>query len=82
MNARRGSARTFARTVRDVIGWHGQRRTLFQSVTRLRSLPPIAVFWGDRDPVIPFAHAKVLDRLAGGVRVTRFAREQAIRKSP
>jgi pimeloyl-ACP methyl ester carboxylesterase len=73
MNAQSGSARAFARTVRDIIDWRGQRRTFFQRAHELSILPPIAVFWGDRDAVIPFAHAEALAKFADGVRVTRFA---------
>jgi pimeloyl-ACP methyl ester carboxylesterase len=57
MNASQGSARAFARTVRDVIDWRGQRRAFFDRCDEV-VLPPTAAFWGDRDPVIPIAHAK------------------------
>ena len=73
MNAQRGSARAFARTVRDIIDWRGQRRTFFQRAAELRGLPPIVVFWGDRDDVIPISHAEALAKSVDGVRVTRFA---------
>jgi len=73
MNAQRGSARAFARTVRDVIDWRGQRRTFFQRAAELRGLPAIAVFWGDRDVVIPISHAEALAKSVDGVSVTRFA---------
>jgi pimeloyl-ACP methyl ester carboxylesterase len=72
MNAQSGSARAFARTVRDIIDWRGQRRTFFQRANELATLPPIAVFWGDRDTVIPFAHASALAQSVDGVRVTQF----------
>jgi pimeloyl-ACP methyl ester carboxylesterase len=72
LNAQTGSARAFARTVRDVIDWRGQRRTFFQRAEELSNLPPIAVFWGDRDKVIPFSHAKRLAASVDGIRVTRF----------
>ena len=72
MNAQAGSARAFARTVRDIIDLRGQRRTLFKHAHELPVLPPIAVFWGDRDAVIPFSHAEALVDFFGGVRITRF----------
>jgi pimeloyl-ACP methyl ester carboxylesterase len=71
-NAQDGSARAFARTVRDVIDWRGQRRTFFQRAAELRRLPPIAVFWGDRDRVIPFSHAAAFANAVDGVHLTRF----------
>lgn len=72
MNAQSGSARAFARTVHDIIDWRGQRHTFFQHVDELSTLPPIAVFWGDRDTVIPFSHAEALARSIEGVHITRF----------
>jgi len=72
MNAQSGSARAFARTVRDVIDWRGQRRSFFQRAEELPALPPIAVFWGDRDGIIPISHAEALAKSVDGVRVTRF----------
>lgn len=56
LNARKGSARAFARTVRDVIDWRGQRRMFFQHAHEIASLPPVMVCWGDRDGVIPIQH--------------------------
>ena len=72
MNAQRGSARAFARTIRDIVDWRGQRRSFFQRVHELSSLPPIAVFWGDRDPIIPAHHARALMNHLCGIRVTLF----------
>ncbi len=72
VNALDGSARALARTVRDIIDWRGQHRSFFQRAGELRALPPMAVFWGDRDAVIPFAHAEALVRAVEGVRLTRF----------
>jgi pimeloyl-ACP methyl ester carboxylesterase len=73
MNEQRGSARAFARTIRGIVDWRGQRHTFFQHVDELSTLPPIAVFWGDRDTVVPFSHAEALARSVDGVRITRFA---------
>jgi len=72
MNAQRGSARAFARTVRDIIDWRGQRRTFFQRAHELSTLPPIAVFWGNRDAIIPISHAEALLKCVDGVVFTRF----------
>jgi pimeloyl-ACP methyl ester carboxylesterase len=67
LNAERGSARAFARTVRDVIDWRGQRRTFFQRAHEVTQFPPVAVFWGDRDAIIPIAHAKAFAASLEGV---------------
>jgi pimeloyl-ACP methyl ester carboxylesterase len=57
MNGRRGTARAFYRSLRNVVDIGGQRRGFFQHVHQLSQLPPIQFFWGDADPVIPIAHA-------------------------
>jgi pimeloyl-ACP methyl ester carboxylesterase len=62
MNARKGSARAFARTVRDVIDWRGQRRTFFHRAHEIATLPPVMVCWGDRDGVIPIDHGIAFSR--------------------
>ena len=72
MNAMGGSARAFARTVRDVVDWRGQRRTFFQRANELADLPPIAVFWGSRDKMIPVAHGKAFAESVSGVALTLF----------
>jgi pimeloyl-ACP methyl ester carboxylesterase len=68
INAERGTARAFARTVRDVIDWRGQRRLFLQRAHEIANLPPILVCWGDRDPIIPLAHGKAFaDRVEGAI---------------
>jgi pimeloyl-ACP methyl ester carboxylesterase len=67
LNAKPGSARAFARTVRDIIDWRGQRRAFFERAHELRELPPIAAFWGDRDKVIPIAHGRTFAKSLDGV---------------
>jgi pimeloyl-ACP methyl ester carboxylesterase len=64
LNAEPGSARAFARTVRDVITWRGQRRLFTQRAGEVETLPPIAIFWGARDSLIPYRDAK---RFAGSL---------------
>jgi pimeloyl-ACP methyl ester carboxylesterase len=68
INAEHGTARAFARTVRDVIDWRGQRRLFLQRAHEIARLPPILVCWGDRDRLIPVAHGKAFaDRVEGVV---------------
>jgi pimeloyl-ACP methyl ester carboxylesterase len=67
LNAERGSARAFARSVRDVIDWRGQRRIFSQRAREVTQLPPVAVFWGDRDAIIPIGHAKAFAASVEGV---------------
>jgi len=72
MNAQSGSARAFARTVQDIIDWRGQRHTFFKRANELRRLPSMAVFWGDRDTIIPASHAQALADCLQGIRVRLF----------
>jgi len=59
VNARPGSGRAFVRTVRAVIGFHGQTRQTCKEVAIVRHLPPIALFWGATDRVLPVSHARM-----------------------
>jgi pimeloyl-ACP methyl ester carboxylesterase len=68
INSERGTARAFARTIRDVIDWRGQRRLFLQRAHEIAHLPPILVCWGDRDRLIPVAHGRAFaDRVEGAV---------------
>jgi len=67
-NAQHGTARAFARTVRDIIDWRGQRRSFLARAHEIAQLPPNAVVWGDRDSIIPIAHGRALARAVEGVR--------------
>jgi pimeloyl-ACP methyl ester carboxylesterase len=67
MSGRPGSARALGRTVVNVIDWHGQRQTLLAMAHALPTLPPMAVFWGVHDNVIPIAHARRLARHIDGI---------------
>jgi pimeloyl-ACP methyl ester carboxylesterase len=50
-----GSARAFSRTVRDVIRWQGQTRNLFDRIAEIAVLPPLRLFWGARDTILPIS---------------------------
>jgi pimeloyl-ACP methyl ester carboxylesterase len=58
MNAERGTARAFSRTARDVINFRGQTRHFLHRAHEVETFPPIAVFWGEADPLIPIAHGR------------------------
>ena len=68
-----GSARAFARTVRDVINWRGQTRHFLDRARDARALPAIAVFWGDHDRIIPIAHAEAFCSSLSGCTLHRFS---------
>lgn len=60
LNARRGTARAFVRTVRDVMNWRGQTRYLLDRVHHVEQLPAVGLFWGEQDWVIPIHHGRAL----------------------
>jgi len=72
MNALPGSARAFARTVRDVIDWRGQRRAFYQHANEVSELPPISLCWGDRDTIIPIAQGRAFVESVEGVVLNQF----------
>ena len=51
-----GSARAFRRTVGGVINPFGQYMQTWQRIGEVESLPPVAAFWGKKDPILPFRH--------------------------
>jgi pimeloyl-ACP methyl ester carboxylesterase len=72
MNSRRGSARAFARTVRGLVNWSGQRHSFNLHAHEIVDLPPIAILWGDRDSVLPIGHGKALAQGIEGIKLTEF----------
>lgn len=74
VNAREGTARALARTLKSALDYRGQREHLLDHAHRLDRLPPIRVFWGDKDQVIPVAHAVAVVRFVEGASIRRFAR--------
>jgi pimeloyl-ACP methyl ester carboxylesterase len=67
-----GTARAFARTVRDVIGWRGQTRHFLDRAGALHALPAVALFWGERDRIIPIRHGEELARSLENCSLRRF----------
>lgn len=72
MNAIAGSARALARTMRDVVSLGGQVRHFLDRAHEIAELPPIGLFWGEADPVIPVAHARALAKRLSGVPLVTF----------
>jgi len=67
-----GSARAFSRTVRDVIRWRGQTRNLFDRVREVAELPPMRLFWGARDIVLPVSQGTAMAALLENCELIRF----------
>jgi pimeloyl-ACP methyl ester carboxylesterase len=69
-----GSARAFSRTVRDVIRWRGQTRNLFDRIAEVSELPPMRLFWGERDAILPILHGTAISALLENCDLIRFER--------
>jgi pimeloyl-ACP methyl ester carboxylesterase len=70
-NAVPGTARAFSRSVRDVIDAWGQHRNFLDRAHEVPVLPPVAIFWGDKDPLIPIAHGIDAASVIEGATLTR-----------
>lgn len=70
-NSAPGTARAMARTVRGVIDIGGQHRHFLDRAHEIGRLPPIAIYWGERDPILPVAQAYCASSITGA-RLTTF----------
>ncbi len=72
MNAMPGTARALARTLRSAIDWRGQKQLFFDRAHELAMLPPMAVYWGEQDTVVPIEHGVEMVARFDEVALTRF----------
>jgi len=72
VNGSPGSARALVRTVRGVIDLRGQHRNFLDRAHEVRQLPPIKMFWGEHDEILPISHAHEAARSMEGVTLTTF----------
>ncbi len=68
MNRIPGTDRAFQRSVEGVINLSGQHVQTMDRVREVAALPPIALFWGEDDPIIPVTHGR--EAFAGFTGVT------------
>jgi pimeloyl-ACP methyl ester carboxylesterase len=61
----------FTHTLRSVVDWHGQEVTMLDR-TYLAAGVPVQIVWGDRDGVIPVAHAERAHEAMPGSRLEIF----------
>jgi pimeloyl-ACP methyl ester carboxylesterase len=57
-NAAPGTGLAFHRTVAGCMSLAGQTVQSWDRIHEVETLPPLAVFWGDRDRILPIAHAR------------------------
>lgn len=72
-NTTPGTARAFARTTRDVIRIRGQTRQFLDRAAELQYLPSMALFWGEKDRVIPIGHGEALCKRLDNCSLYRFS---------
>ena len=72
MNRIPGTDRAFQRSVRGVINLLGQHVRTLDRVQEVASLPPIALFWGEDDSIIPVRHGRDAFKGFTGVTLTTY----------
>lgn len=65
-----GSDRAFQRTLEAVINPFGQYMQTLDRADEIEEMPPMAIFWGADDPIIPPSHGEELSARAEGVALT------------
>jgi pimeloyl-ACP methyl ester carboxylesterase len=58
MNSAPGSGMAFHRTVAGCIDLLGQHMQTWDRIHQVKELPPLAIFWGEEDPILPIAQAR------------------------
>lgn len=69
MNNAPGTGRAFQRTVVGCVDLLGQHAQTWAHIDEIPALPPIALFWGERDQMIPVRHCHLSAKRLHGVRV-------------
>lgn len=71
MNDAPHSGRAFQRTVSGCIDLFGQYRQTWERIHEVTALPPLALYWGERDRILPVKHAfAARERVEGASLVT------------
>jgi pimeloyl-ACP methyl ester carboxylesterase len=74
LNSAPGTGVAFQRTIAGCIDLFGQTVQTSQKLGEVRApLPPLAIFWGERDGVLPVRHAHAAARRLGGAEVHLYA---------
>jgi len=69
-----GSERAFLRSVESVINLSGQYMQTMDRAHEVENLPPISLFWGEEDPVLPVKHGRAALAASFGVSLTTYPR--------
>ena len=72
INSAPGTARALTRSVRGVIDLGGQTKNFLDRAREVRRLPAVALFWGERDAILPLSQAHRAVTQIHGARLTTF----------
>lgn len=67
-----GTAMAFQRTLEGVINFFGQYMQTSQRAGEVGDIPPVALFWGAKDPIIPIRHGKTAVARSKGLTLTTY----------
>ena len=67
-----GTDVAFQRTVAGVINVFGQYMQTIQRAHEVADMPPVALFWGSKDPIIPARHGRDAVAQAEGITLTTY----------
>jgi pimeloyl-ACP methyl ester carboxylesterase len=67
-----GSDRAFQRTLEGVINFFGQYMQTIQRAGEVPEMPPVALFWGTKDPIIPIRHGRDTLENSKGITLTTY----------
>ena len=74
MNSAPGTARAFCRTVSGCMNMFGQTMQSWDRIHEVPTLPPLGVFWGERDRILPLKHALHAAERIEGAMLARYQR--------
>ncbi len=67
-----GTDRAFQRTLESVINIFGQHRQTADRAQEITKMPPIALFWGAQDPIIPIRHGQTTVARSENITLTTY----------
>ena len=67
-----GTGMAFQRSLEGVINFFGQYLQTVQRSDEVADMPPIALFWGDKDPIIPFSHGRSVASRSIGITLNTY----------
>ncbi len=73
MNTAPRSGLAFQRTVSGCIDLFGQYRQTWEHIDAVTTLPPLALYWGERDRILPVSHGRSARERVEGASLTTYA---------